>query len=246
VQACCMAQDAGTNWTLKDHTQSALLALSETGNQENFMQSPRYSFVVIAALALLAVCDAPALAQGPPSLMAVNRPIPLVQGTQVGEARFGLGDTSKGGNGRPVDGIDGSSHEMLTTHIHAHLSLFYQGEQIAVPAAIGIVGPFQVKHGFVSEGQAFYWLHTHDATGIIHIESPDDRSYTLGNFFNIWGQPLNKENVAGLKGAVQAFVDGKRYTGSVRSVLLKAHEQITLVVGKPVPTLPQYVFPEGL
>ena len=210
------------------------------------MQWPRHGFAVITTLALLAVCDAPALAQDSSSVIALNRPIALVQGTQLGKTLFEPGDTSKGGNGQPVDGIEGSSHEMLKTHVHAHLSLFYQGEQIAIPAAIGIIGPFQEKDGFVGDGRGFYWLHTHDATGIIHIESPDDRSYTLGNFFNIWGQPLNKGNVAGLKGAVHAFVDGKPYAGNVRDILLKAHEQITLTVGKPVPTPPRYTFPQGL
>jgi len=210
------------------------------------MQGPGYFFAAIETLALLAMCEAPALAQGSSSAIAINRPIALVQGTQVGKARFGLGDTGKGGNGQPVDGIEGSSHEMLKTHVHAHLSLFYRGEQIAVPAAIGIVGPFHVKDGFVGDGQGFYWLHTHDATGIIHIESPDDRSYTLGNFFDIWGQPLSNNDVAGLIGTVQAFVDGKRHTGNIREIPLKEHEQITLVVGKPVPTPPRYAFPQGL
>jgi hypothetical protein len=210
------------------------------------MQGPRYSFAVIATLGLLAICDAIALEQAPSTVIAINRPIPLAQGTQVGKANFALGDTGKGGNGQPVDGIEGSSHEMLKMHVHAHLSLFYQGEQIAVPAGIGIVGPFHAKDGFVGDGQGFYWLHTHDATGIIHIESPDDRAYTLGNFFNIWGQPLNSKNVAGLNGTVRAFVDGKPYTENIRDIVLKAHEKITLVVGKPVPAPPRYTFPQGL
>lgn len=210
------------------------------------MRRPRHSFAVIATLGLLAICDAIALEQAPSTVIAINHPIPLVQGTQVGKANFAPGDTAKGGNGQPVDGIEGSSHEMLKTHVHAHLSLFYQGEQIAVPAGIGIVGPFHAKDGFVGDGKGFYWLHTHDATGIIHIESPDDRAYTLGNFFNIWGQPLSSTNVAGLIGTVRAFVDGKPYTENIRDIVLKGQEQITLVVGKPVPTPPRYAFPQGL
>ena len=86
------------------------------------MQRPRHAFAVITALSLLAICDARAQAQGPPSVIAINRPIPLVQGAQVGKSRFELGDTAEGGNGQPVDGIEGSSHEMLKTHVHAHLS----------------------------------------------------------------------------------------------------------------------------
>jgi hypothetical protein len=173
-------------------------------------------------------------------------PILLVQATQVGQPMFEPGDTSQGGNGQPVDGIEGSSREMLKVHVHAHLSLFNKGQQIAIPYGIGIVKPFKVNNGFVGMGQGIYWLHTHDATGIIHVESPDARVYTLGQFFDIWGQPLTSRNVAGLQGVVRAFVDGKPYAGNPRAIVLGAHTQITLEVGDPIVTPPVYRFPEGL
>ena len=173
-------------------------------------------------------------------------PLPLVQGTQVGRGMFEPGDTPLGGNGQPVSGIEGSSREMLKVHVHAHLALFHKGEQIAIPYGIGIVRPFQVNNGFVGTGQGIYWLHTHDATGIIHVESPDDRRYTLGNFFDIWGQPLASREVAGLKGVVRAFVDGKRYSGDPRAIVLGAHTQITLEVDSPFVDPPVYTFPAGL
>lgn len=173
-------------------------------------------------------------------------PIPLVQGTQIGTSMFSPGDTPQGANGQPVDGIEGSSREMLRVHIHAHLSIFNKGQQIAVPYAIGIVRPFEVANGFVGRGSGFYWLHTHDATGIIHIESPDERAYTLGNFFDIWGEPLSAREVAGLMGTVHAFVDGKPYKGNPRDIVLEAHRLITLEVGTPVVTPPTYLFPNGL
>jgi len=173
-------------------------------------------------------------------------PIPLIQGTQVGVTMFEPGDTPQGGNGQTVDGIEGSSREMLQVHVHAHLALINKGQQIAIPYGIGIVKPFQVNNGFVGMGRGIYWLHTHDATGIIHVESPDSRSYTLGNFFDIWGQPLTSREVAGLKGVVRAFVDGKPYAGDPRSIVLGAHTQITLQVGTPIVTPPVYAFPQGL
>jgi hypothetical protein len=173
-------------------------------------------------------------------------PIPLVQATQVGATKFEPGDTLSGGYGQTIDGIEGSSREMLQVHVHAHLSLFLKGEQIAIPYGIGIVRPFQVNNGFVGMGSGIYWLHTHDATGIIHVESPDNRTYTLGQFFDIWGQTLNAREVAGLKGAVRAYVDGKRYSGDPRGIVLSAHTQITLEVGAPFVPPPVYVFPAGL
>jgi hypothetical protein len=173
-------------------------------------------------------------------------PIALVQGIQVGKPTFDPGDTPRGGNGQPVDGIQGSSREMLSVHIHAHLALFFHGEQIAIPCGIGIVKPFRIENGFVGVGGGFYWLHTHDATGIIHIESPDARSYTLGNFFDVWGEPLSPHGVAGLDGVVCAFVDGKLYSGDLRAIIFAAHRQITLEVGSPVVPPPVYLFPNGL
>jgi hypothetical protein len=189
-------------------------------------------------LVLLCGVNGPLLAQRPP--------IPLIQGTQVGKTAFEPGDTPRGGNGQTVDGIEGNSREMLAVHIHAHLSLFLNGEQIAIPCGIGIVKPFRIENGFVGIGSGIYWLHTHDATGIIHIESPDARKYTLGNFFDVWGQPLSARGVAGFAGDVCAYVDGKLYSGDLRSIVFAPHSQITLEVGRRVPSPPVYLFPNGL
>jgi hypothetical protein len=194
----------------------------------------------VCLILLVAAAVVPTVAQ------RATAPLPLVQGTQLGLAMFEPGDTPRGGNGQPVDGIEGSSMEMLKVHVHAHLALFNQGQQIAIPYGIGIVKPFQVDRGFVGGGRGIYWLHTHDATGIIHVESPDARQYTLGQFFDIWGEPLTSQEVAGLKGAVHAFVDGKPFTGDPRAIVLGAHTQITLEVGRPIVPPPTYAFPAGL
>jgi len=198
----------------------------------------------IAVLLLAAALPGAALAQ--------RKSAVLEQGKALGRERFEPGDTAKGGNGQAVDGIEGSSTEMLKTHFHAHLSLFYRGEQIAVPYGIGIVKPFQVERGFVGRGSGYYWLHTHDASGIIHIESPTERAYTLGNFFDVWGEPLEAgkggkaANVAGLRGRLRVYVDGKRFSEDPRGIVLKPHEQITLVIGEPDVAPSAYAFPEGL
>ena len=199
-----------------------------------------------AAVALLVLAALPGLAE------AQRKAAVLEQGKALGAERFAPGDTDAGGHGQSVDGIEGSSQEMLKTHFHAHLALFYRGRQVAVPYGIGIVKPFRVERGFVGEGSGYYWLHTHDASGIIHVESPLDRVYTLGNFFDIWGEPLEagKEgkqgNVAGLRGRVRAYLDGQPFGEDPRSIVLKPHEEITLVVGEPDVAPPTYAFPEGL
>jgi hypothetical protein len=76
--------------------------------------------------------------------------------------------------------------------------------------------------------------HIHASDGIIHIESPTARIYSLGNFFDEWNQSLSATQVAGDKGKVSAFVNDKPWTKSPRAIPLVPHESIQLDVGTPV------------
>ena len=49
---------------------------------------------------------------------------------------------------------------------------------------------FEVQSGFTGARQAVYLVHAHDATRIIHIQRFVGRTYTLGNFFDIWQEPI--------------------------------------------------------
>lgn len=149
--------------------------------------------------------------------------------------------------GQTVDGIQCQTQEQALFHIHAHLAIFVNGQQRAVPPGIGIPnaqiqstqsGPFAVG------GSCFYWLHTHATDGVIHVESPVQRVYTLGNVFDIWGQPLGATRVAGDSGTVIAYVNGQRYDGDPRQIPLTAHAVIQLDVGTDVAPRP-YTFPNG-
>ena len=135
-----------------------------------------------------------------------------------------------GGHGQQVDGIPCDSSEQLTYHVHAHLTILDNGQLVTIPANTGITG------------SCFYWLHTHDTTGVIHIEAPVERPFTLSQFFDIWGQTLTDANVAGHHGAVTAYVDQKPYTGDIDSIPLKDHESITLEVGTTTPPPANYDF----
>jgi hypothetical protein len=138
-------------------------------------------------------------------------------------------------HGAPViDGIK-CEPEHLESHYHAHLTLLRDGKQVKVPALIGI----DLQH------QCLYWLHTHDATGIMHIESPDKRTYTLGQFFDVWHKALSRTQANGLKGKLKVFIGNQAYTGDPRSIVLKPHELITIEMGKTVPP-PSFQFPPGL
>ena len=158
----------------------------------------------------------------------------------------GTGGQAQGG---PVDGVQCDTGEQTAYHIHAHLAVFPGRAQRTIPEGIGIPPPQQVTQTssgpFVTGGACFYWLHTHDRTGVIHIESPTQRSYTLGQFFAIWNQPLSGGRVGPAKGPVTAIVDGRRYSGDPAGITLTAHELIQLDVGSAVPFRP-FTFPPGL
>ena len=151
--------------------------------------------------------------------------------------------------GQPMDGISCQSSEQTLFHIHAHLTVFVNGSARQIPAAIGIPGAVAQSTpagSFVEEGTCFYWLHTHAADGIIHIESPVHRSYTLGNFFDEWGQPLSTSRVGPASGHVVAIYNGQVFKGSPRDVPLTAHAQIQLEVGTPLVAPEKITFPAGL
>lgn len=86
-------------------------------------------------------------------------------------------------------------------------------------------------------GQCVYWLHTHTSDGIIHVESPTQRVYTLGDFFDIWHQPLNASHVGLLHGKITAFFNGHLWTKNVRDIPLLPHGLIQLNIGEPAPPL---------
>jgi hypothetical protein len=155
--------------------------------------------------------------------------IPLETG-----ACLGLASTTTPGT--TVDGIQCAPLEQLAYHIHAHLQVYADGKPRQLPPAIGMLGPVpqHTSEGpFYSASKCIYWLHTHAADGIIHIESPTKRIYTLGNFFNEWHQPLTATQVATAHGKVTAFVNGQRWMKNLSDIPLKPHYEIQLDVGSP-------------
>jgi hypothetical protein len=182
----------------------------------------------------------------------------LIAGTSTGGASAAAApwpgaDTSCGllapagvPTGRPIDGIGVGGMEQPLYHIHVHLAVYVDGVRRVVPYGIGIVGPYTLAHTavgpFVTSGRAYYWTHTHDETGIIHVESPVAKTFTLGGFFAVWGQPLTASQVGPAAGSVTAYVDGRRYTGDPAAITLTEREIVQLDVGTDVAPQP-YTFP---
>ena len=167
----------------------------------------------------------------------------LDKGSQI------LATTSHGAQGKTVDGISSSGSEQLAFHVHSHLQIYVNGTQKMLPYGVGIVPPLSVQSDqgtqFAGGGKAIYWLHTHDESGIIHIESPKERTFTLGNFFDIWGQKLSASQVGPAKGTVTAYLNGKKVSGDPAKIELGAHKVIQLDVGKVIAPKP-YTFPSGV
>ena len=160
-----------------------------------------------------------------------------------------LTGTSTKATGQKVDGIGCDTSEQTLFHIHAHLTIFVNGSPRQVPAGIGIPGAKAqntAQGPFIGSGTCFYWLHTHAADGIVHIESPVQRTYTLGNFFDEWGQPLGPGQVGPVKGHVTAIYNGHLYEGNPRDIPLTKHAQIQLEVGTPLVAPESITWPSGL
>lgn len=162
--------------------------------------------------------------------------IPLQLGPQ-------LADPNKGLTGAVVDGIQCNTSEQLVYHHHVHLAIFINGQPKAVPLGIGMVPPALVQntsHGPFAEGSntCLYWIHVHATDGIVHLESPEARTFLLGQFFGIWQQPLSSNQIGPYTGPVTATVNGQPWTGDPNAIPLDEHNQIVLNLGTPVVTPP--------
>jgi hypothetical protein len=170
------------------------------------------------------------------------------EGVPVPAARS-LAGISASTTGQPIDGISCQTSEQTLFHIHAHLAIFVNGKPLQIPAAIGIPGAQTqntARGRFIGSGTCFYWLHTHAADGIIHIESPVQRTYTLGNFFDVWGRKLSPNDVGAFNGSVTALYNGQVFRGNPRDIPLTKHAQIQLDVGYPLVAPVAISFPSGL
>lgn len=113
-------------------------------------------------------------------------------------------------------------NEILTEHWHAHLTIEHQGVPVTVPANVGLV---TAAYAVI----CIYWLHTHDDSGTIHIEAPVG-TFTLADFFAVWGQPLSETQVGPYRGHVRAYVNGAPFKGGPQNIPLLDGEQIVLKV----------------
>jgi hypothetical protein len=150
-------------------------------------------------------------------------------GLQTGPAPWNPGLTNLPDRLKPI-GLSALGAEGEVVHIHQHLDIFVNGKHETVPADIGIY-----------DGQFLTQLHTHDASGIMHVESPTKRTFTLGQFFGVWGVRLTDKCIGGYCKPAQPwtmYVNGVAYPGDPSELILQRHQEIAFVIGKPPKTIP--------
>jgi hypothetical protein len=142
-------------------------------------------------------------------------------------------------------------NEHLTFHVHSHLDVFLSGKHVRVPAGIGInIADAAVKSGPMPDGSTAYGgivrckrvcispLHTHDDTGVLHTETSKPVPNRLGQFFVEWNVRLTRTCVATYCKGVSFYVNGHRYSGDPRTILLADRTEIAIVIGRPPKKIP--------
>lgn len=136
--------------------------------------------------------------------------------------------------------------ERIEYHVHDQLYVFVDGQAVTVPAGIGInsldpgVGSFPTGSGATvglvapCRQACISPLHTHDASGLIHIEAPKREPFSLGQFFTEWGVRLTATCVANYcrpAMPIHAYVNGAPYAGNPARIPLTGGQKITIVIG---------------
>lgn len=183
-----------------------------------------------------------ALIVGVPLVVAAGLVIALGSHTGVGSQSGNGGDAAAAqAPVPPVGDISCDTAKHGEAPLTIHLSILVNGVSSPVPATVGAVQP-QTRPAANGDGEevasarCYYWLHTGAADGVVHVAAPtgQHRPFVLGDFFDVWHQPLGTAAVGTDEGAVTSYVDGKRYTGNPRSIPLTDHAVIQLDVGQNV------------
>lgn len=137
--------------------------------------------------------------------------------------------------------LDSCTTDMATTfHIHSHLTVTISGQGETIAANTGI------------SSDCMHSLHAHDATGIVHIESPVKKDFSLGDWFYIWGKTWTATDFNGqpldASHQLKVFADGHEITTGPETIL-QDHVTYAVIYGNQGETLSspaKYQFPANL
>jgi hypothetical protein len=209
--------------------EAARVALARAERRARNMRIGAWSAAGVATIAIVVVVITLVSRSSPPE-SAGSPPT----GTGSTPAASAIGRTTNPPWDAPADasaavaaaGVAMLGAEGNAVHIHTHLDVIINGSPVQVPADIGV----DEAHGKISP------LHSHDTTGVIHVESPTKpATFTLGQFFAEWQVSLGADHVGGLVADtthhLKAYVNGQPYAGNPADIVLAAHDEIALVYG---------------
>jgi hypothetical protein len=168
--------------------------------------------------------------------------VATLAGIQSGDAPW-IAETDNLKSRLRAIGLPALSQEGSALHTHQHLDIFIDGKPISVPPGIGT----NQSMGFIAS------IHTHESDNIVHVESPTIQTFTLGQFFDIWGVKFTDDSIGGYTNKdakkLRVFVNGVEVASNLRNVELKAHQEIVVAYGTdnelPNPVPKAYDFPAG-
>ena len=150
-------------------------------------------------------------------------------------------------------GLPGFKAEQLFFHVHAHLDVYVDGKAVLVPAGIGFGDDPKLRY-FLYKGQPVVGaplkpcskpcvspLHTHDESGVLHVENDKERQITLGQFFTEWGVRFSPDCVGGYCAPdkpYKVYVGGQPFTGDAATIVLTNLKEIAIVIGTPPAQVP--------
>jgi hypothetical protein len=144
-------------------------------------------------------------------------------------------------------GLPGFTSEKLFFHVHAHLDVFVDGGAVPVPAGVGIsddLGRAFQEGKSRCDRPCISPLHTHDDSGVLHVENDKDRQITLGQLFTEWGVRFTADCVGASCApdkAHKVYVGGREFSGDASAIVLKDKEEIAVVIGSPPANVPSKV-----
>jgi hypothetical protein len=194
--------------------------------------------VAAAVVAVAAVFAVVALSGGGSSKGSPGAPSNLVNGLQESVGPWPP-EYSKLPDRLSAMGLPPTSD--IVYHVHSNLAIYIDGKQQIVPANIGID---QTSRTLAS-------LHTHDTSGVVHMEAVQPYPFKLGQFFEVWGVKFTPTQLGAYhtgKGLeLQTWVNGKQLKTDPVTYPIKPHDKIIVGFGKPgsFPTKSNFKFPAG-
>ncbi len=129
--------------------------------------------------------------------------------------------------------------EALAYHIHQNLQVYIDGSLEPVPTGVGAISSSSLAE-----------IHTHDASGTIHVEAGAVRDYSLQDVFDVWGVLFTKDQIgeykADAQNKIRIYVDGKLFGSDPTKIPLKDQEVIVVTYGtaselpSPIPSVFHY------